>query len=99
MMKIDMLLCTLVHGTPDEIAAILDENVHFRQGDGTVHLGRAAVVALFARNETEVTHKVIDRAHNTVRVAMEVAGLPGSFSFLLCGRAVSGRLVEVWIEA
>ncbi len=93
------LLRVLVEGGAAEVAAALHDEVHFRQGDGTVHRGRAAVLAMFGRSERGVRYDVVETAHGTVRVAMSVPGVPGSISFLLCGRAADGRLIEVWVEA
>lgn len=92
------LLRVLVEGDAAAVAAVLDEEVRFRQGDGTVHRGRAAVLAMFERSEKSTRHRVVGAGHDTVRVAVEVPGLAGAFSFLLCGRAEGGCLVEVWVE-
>jgi hypothetical protein len=93
------LLRVLVEGEPADVAAALHEKVHFRQGDGTVHRGRAAVLAMFERSERAVRYAVTEAAHGTVRVTMSVPGVPTTFSFLLCGRSEGEQLVEVWVEA
>lgn len=93
------LLRVLIEGGAAEVAAVLHDDVHFRQGDGTVHRGRAAVLAMFGRSERGVRYEVVETAHGTVRVAMSVPGVPGAIGFLLCGRAAGGQLVEVWVEA
>lgn len=96
---VTMLLRVLVEGDAGAVAGVLHEEVRFRQGDGTVHRGRAAVLAMFDRSEQGTRHRVVGDGHNTVRVAVEVPGVAGAFSFLLCGRADGDRLVEVWVEA
>jgi hypothetical protein len=93
------LLRVLIEGGPAEVAAVLHEEVHFRQGDGTVHRGREAVLAMFGRSERGVRYEVTEAAHGTLRVVMSVPGVPTRFGFLLCGRADDERLVEVWVEA
>lgn len=93
------LLRLLVEGEIEEIAAVLHDDVSFRQGDGSVHRGRGAVLAMFGRSDESVCYEVLETAHGTVRVAMSVPGVPGSISFLLCGRTSGGQLVEVWVEA
>lgn len=97
-MEVTTLLRVLVEGTGDEVAAVLHEEVRFRQGDGAVHRGRGAVLEMFARSERDVRYRVAATAFGTVRVALEVPGVPGAVSFLLCGRAEEGRLIEVWVE-
>lgn len=92
------LLRVLVEGTGEAVAGVLHEEVRFRQGDGTVHRGRAAVLTMFERSEHGTRHHVVGEAFDTVRVAVEVPGMPGAFSFLLCGRAEGRQLVEVWVE-
>ena len=93
------LLRVLVDGGPAAVAAVLHEDVHFRQGDGTVHRGREAVLSMFGKSERGVRYAVVEESFGTIRVAMSVPGVPTHFSFLLCGRAVDDRLVEVWVEA
>jgi len=92
------LLRVLVEGKRAEVAAVLHEDVRFRQGDGSVHRGREAVLTVFDRSDPGVRYEVLEEAHGTVRVALHVEGVSGGVSFLLCGRAVQGRLVEVWVE-
>jgi hypothetical protein len=92
------LLVTLVEREGDDVMAILHERVHFRQGDGTIHKGRDAVLALFQRSERDVRYTIVARAMGTVRVKLEVPDVPGSVSFLLCGRSEQQQLVEVWVE-
>jgi len=93
------LLRVLIEGGATEVAAALHEDVHFRQGDGTVHRGRAAVLAMFGRSERGVQYVVAEASLGTLRVTMSVPGMPTRFSFLLRGRAEDDRLVEVWVEA
>lgn len=93
------LLRVLIEASAAEVAEVLHDNVHFRQGDGTVHRGRGAVLAMFAKSERGVRYEVVEEALGTVRVAMSVPGVPTRFTFLLCGRADGGKLVEVWVEA
>lgn len=97
-MKTSKLLRVLIEREGAEVAASLHEGVWFRQADGTVHEGREAVLAMFARSDREARYSVIDETHDTVRVALEVPGVPGAFSFELCGRAEGAVLVEVWVE-
>ncbi len=97
-MDVAKLLSALVEREGDELIAALHDEVRFRQGDGTVHRGRSAVLAMFERSERKVRYRVVATSFDTVRVAMEVPGVPGAFSFLLCGRAEEGKLIEVWVE-
>jgi hypothetical protein len=92
------LLVTLVERDGEDVTAVLHEHVQFRQGDGSVHKGRNAVLALFQRSEHDVRYTVVARSMGTVRVKLEVSGVPGSVSFLLCGRSEQQQLVEVWVE-
>ena len=93
------LLRVLIEGGAAEVAEVLHEEVHFRQGDGTVHRGRAAVLAMFGRSERGVQYAVSEASLGTLQVTMSVPGVPTRISFLLCGRAEGDRLVEVWVEA
>lgn len=98
-MDLTSLLRVLIDGTRDEIAEALHEEVRFRQGDGTVHRGRGAVLEAFARSESGARYRVLEWNEVSVVVGIEVPGVPGLFAFVLCGRAVDERLVEVWVEA
>lgn len=93
------LLRVLVEGDAAAVAAVLHEEVHFRQGDGAVHRGREAVLTMFGKSERGVRYAIVEEAFGTVRVAMSVPGVPTLFTFLLCGRSIDDRLVEVWVEA
>lgn len=97
-MMVSELLRALVEREGDAVAAVLHDEVRFRQGDGSLHTGRAVVLAMFERSERDVRYRVLETAFDTVRVALEVPGVDGMFSFLLCGRAHEGRLIEVWVE-
>ncbi len=97
-MRASSLLRVLVEREGDEVAAALHERVWFRQADGTVHEGRGAVLAMFARSERDVRYNIVGETHDTVRVMLEVPDVPGAFSFELCGRAEGAVLVEVWVE-
>jgi hypothetical protein len=97
-MSVAGLLRVLVECEGDAVAAALHERVRFRQGDGTVVHGRAAVLEMFARSTADTRYSVAAAAFDTVRVVIEVPGVPGSFSFLLCGRAEEGTLIEVWVD-
>lgn len=92
------LLVALVERSGDEVAAVLHERVCFRQGDGTVHHGSDAVLAMFARSERDVRYTVVVSTSDAVHVTLEVPGLSERFSFLLCGRVEEARLIEVWVE-
>jgi len=92
------LLRVLIEGGEAEVAAALHEDVHFRQGDGTVHRGKAAVLAMFGRSERGVEYVVAEASLGTLQVTMSAPGVPTHFSFLLGGRAEGDRLVEVWVE-
>lgn len=98
-MDLPALLRLLIDGTRDEITAALHEDVRFRQGDGTVHHGRGAVLETFARSETGVRYRVLEWNEVSIVVGIEVPGVSGLFGFVLCGTAVDERLVEVWVEA
>ncbi len=97
-MSVAALLRVLVEREGDEVAAVLHERVHFRQADGTVHRGRGAVLEMFSRSDNGARYSVAAAAFDTVRVLIEVPGVPGAFSFLLCGRVEEGALIEVWVE-
>lgn len=97
-MRVEEMLRVLVEGTREEMAAALDARVRFRQGDGTVHVGREAVLEMFARSDAEVRYEVELVAQGLVGVSLSVPGVPGRAGFLLRGRAEGGALVEVWVE-
>lgn len=97
-MSVAALLRVLVEKNGDEVTAALHERVRFRQGDGTVHHGRGAVLEMFSRSDHEARYSIAAEAFDTVRVVITVPDVPGAFSFLLCGRVEDGVLIEVWVE-
>jgi hypothetical protein len=99
MSEVTRLLTVLVTGDSGERSQILHQSVLLRQGDGTVQEGRGHVLALFDGRSAESSYRILSTPSSTsIRVALEVANVPGYVAFTLHGEAVEGQLIAVHVE-
>ena len=92
-------LRALVEGDARAVAEALHADVVFVQGDGTMHRGVEAVLAVFAGGDGGVRYAVVAAVEGAVEVELTVEGLAGAMRFTLRGVSEGGLLVRVLVEA
>jgi hypothetical protein len=96
------LLERLIHCAQNRVdaSAILHERVVLERLDGEVLRGRALVVDAVMTREGGATLRVLGReAPDALRMALEIAGVPGHLPFVLRGVAHHGVLLAIVMEA
>jgi hypothetical protein len=100
MVQITRLLTLLVTGDRASLEGALHEDVVFVQADGREHTGRAAVLSVFEGADHGASYQVLDQddEEGWLRVGLRVADPPVMVAFVLRGRLLEDRLVEVRVE-
>lgn len=100
MVQITRLLTLLVTGDRASLEGALHEDVVFVQADGREHTGRAAVLSVFEGADRGASYQVLDQddEEGWLRVGLRVADPPVMVAFMLRGRLLEDRLVEVRVE-
>lgn len=98
MSEVSRLLRLMVLGSEAERAGALHDAALLRQADGTVHQGRERILAVFSQRPDGSRYLILSTTETSVRVALELADVPGQIVFVLRGEVVAGRLIAVHVE-
>jgi hypothetical protein len=99
MSEVTRLLTILVMGDCGDRSQVLHRSVLLRQADGTVQEGRSHVLSLFEGRGGGSSYRILETASaSSIRVALEVADVPGYLAFTLHGEVLEGQLIAVHVE-
>lgn len=81
-----------------DATSLLHESVVLHRVDGTTLHGRVAVADAIATRSPEASLRLLAQEGETLKVALEVAGIDGYFVITFRGRVEAGVLIEIQME-